>query len=154
LSCELRALCFELKLRLVCVIVLRFESCVWCSPLPYFRTSFVIIIVRARGSKLWRFLANGRKIKKGKIVVFKLIIGSVERGLCNPRPLGRHNVEVGKYYLAEPRDKNHVFLVCFTFDYLCSQETRFKLLSRSNLHNKVLWLLVLNFTGSPIHPPL
>jgi hypothetical protein len=24
---------------------------------------------------------------------------------CNPRPLGRHNVEVGKYYLAEPRDK-------------------------------------------------
>jgi hypothetical protein len=32
--------------------------------------------------------------------------------------------------------------------------TRFKLLSRSNLHNKVLWLLVLNFTGSPIHPPL
>jgi hypothetical protein len=41
---------------------------------------------------------------------------------CNPRPLGRHNVEVGKCYLAEPRDKNHVSLVCFTFDYLCSQE--------------------------------
>jgi hypothetical protein len=31
--------------------------------------------------------------------------------------------------------------------------TRFKLLSRSNFHNQVLWLLVLNFTGSPIHPP-
>jgi hypothetical protein len=41
---------------------------------------FVIIIVRARGSKLWRFLANGRKTKKGKTVVFKLIIGSLERG--------------------------------------------------------------------------
>jgi hypothetical protein len=27
---------------------------------------------------------------------------------CNPRPLGRHNVEVGKCYLAEPRDKNRV----------------------------------------------
>jgi hypothetical protein len=27
-------------------------------------------------------------------------------------------------------------------------------LSRSNFHNQVLWLLVLNFTGSPIHPPL
>jgi hypothetical protein len=53
---------------------------VCCSPLPYFRTSFVIIIVRARGSKLWRFLANGRKTKKGKNVVFKLIIGSLERG--------------------------------------------------------------------------
>jgi hypothetical protein len=82
---------------------------VCCSPLSYFLTSFVIIIVRARGSKLWRFLANGRKTKKGKIVVFKLIIG-------------RHNVEVGKYYLAEPRDKNRVSLVCFLFDYLCSQE--------------------------------
>jgi hypothetical protein len=30
---------------------------------------------------------------------------------CNPRPLGRHNVEVGKCYLAEPRDKNRVSLV-------------------------------------------
>jgi hypothetical protein len=48
--------------------------------LPYFRTSFVIFIVRARGSKLWIFLANGRKTKKGKIVVVKLIIGSLERG--------------------------------------------------------------------------
>jgi hypothetical protein len=25
--------------------------------------------------------------------------------------LGRHNVEVGKYYLAKPRDKNRVSLV-------------------------------------------
>jgi hypothetical protein len=40
----------------------------------------VIIIVRARGSKLWRFLANGKKTKKGKTVVFKLIIESLERG--------------------------------------------------------------------------
>jgi hypothetical protein len=39
-------------------------------------------------------------------VVFKLI--GVE---CNPRPLGRHNVEVGKCYLVEPRDKNHVSCV-------------------------------------------
>jgi hypothetical protein len=31
-------------------------------------------------------------------------------------------MEVGKCYLAEPRDKNRVSLVCFTFDYLCSQE--------------------------------
>jgi hypothetical protein len=44
---------------------------VCCSPLPYFYASFVIIIVRARGSKLWRFLANGRKKKKGKTVIFK-----------------------------------------------------------------------------------
>jgi hypothetical protein len=55
--------------------------------------------------------------------------------------------------LAEPRDKNRVSIVCFTL-IICVHNirTRFKLLSRSNLHNKVLWLLVLNFTGSPIHP--
>jgi hypothetical protein len=32
------------------------------------------------------------------------------------------NVEVGKYYMAEPQDKNRVSLVCFLFDYLFSQE--------------------------------
>jgi hypothetical protein len=31
-------------------------------------------------------------------------------------------MEVGKCYLAEPWDKNHVSLVCFLFDCLCSQE--------------------------------
>jgi hypothetical protein len=41
---------------------------------------FVISIVRARDSKLWRFLANGKNTLKEKTVVFKLIIGSLERG--------------------------------------------------------------------------
>jgi hypothetical protein len=41
---------------------------------------FVINIVRARGSNLWRFLANGKRTQKEKTVVFKLIIGSLERG--------------------------------------------------------------------------
>jgi hypothetical protein len=36
-------------------------------------------IVRARDSKLWRFLATGKNTLKDKIVVFKLIIGSLER---------------------------------------------------------------------------
>jgi hypothetical protein len=40
----------------------------------------VINIVRARGSNLWRFLANGKKNIRKKAVVFKLIIGSLERG--------------------------------------------------------------------------
>jgi hypothetical protein len=48
--------------------------------LPYFCVSFVIIIVRARGSKMWRFLANGRKSIRKKAVVFKLIIGLLEKG--------------------------------------------------------------------------
>jgi hypothetical protein len=63
-------------------------------------------------------------------------------------------VEVGKCYLDEPRDKSRVSLVCFTLIICVHKNSRFKLLSSSNLHNKVLWLLVLNFTGSPIHPPL
>jgi hypothetical protein len=62
-------------------------------------------------------------------VVFKLIIGLLERGECNPCPLGRHNVEVGKCYLAEPRDKNRVsrvlILVIVLFARAYSIATRF-----------------------------
>jgi hypothetical protein len=47
---------------------------------PYSCASLVINIVRARGSNLWRFLANGKRTLKKKIVVFKSIIGSLERG--------------------------------------------------------------------------
>jgi hypothetical protein len=64
----------------LCVCVLRIESCVCCFSFSYFCVSFVIITVRARGSNLWRFLANGRKSTMKKVVVFKLIIGSLERG--------------------------------------------------------------------------
>jgi hypothetical protein len=73
-------LCFELKSWLVCVCVLWIKSFVCCFSLPYFCVSFVIITVRERGSNLWRFLANGRKTIRKKVVVFKLIIGSLERG--------------------------------------------------------------------------
>ena len=71
---------FELKSWLVCVCVLRIESYVCCFSLPYLCVSFVIITIRARGSNLWRFLANERKTIRKKVVVFKLIIGSLERG--------------------------------------------------------------------------
>jgi hypothetical protein len=40
----------------------------------------VIKLVRARGSNFWRFLANRKKTIRKKTVVFKLIIGSLERG--------------------------------------------------------------------------
>jgi hypothetical protein len=70
---------FELKSSLVCVGVLRFVSCVCCSSQPYSCAFFVINLVRARGSNLWRFLANGKKTISKKTVVFKLIIGSLER---------------------------------------------------------------------------
>jgi hypothetical protein len=73
-------LSFELNSSLVCVGVLRFESCVCCSSQPYSCAFFVINLVRARGSNLWRFLANGKKTIRKNTVVFKLIIGSLEMG--------------------------------------------------------------------------
>jgi hypothetical protein len=53
---------------------------VCCSSQPYSYAFLVINIVRARGSNLWRFLANGKKTIRKKVVVFKSIIGSLERG--------------------------------------------------------------------------
>jgi hypothetical protein len=55
-----------------------FESCVCCSP-PLLLFFFCDHHCKG-GSKLWRFLANGRKTIRKKVVVFKLIIGSLERG--------------------------------------------------------------------------
>ena len=73
--CDLRAqvvTCVRVcarALRLVCVALPTLTSVLLCDHL----------IVRARGSKLWRFLANGKEKRKKNIVVFKLIIGSLER---------------------------------------------------------------------------
>jgi hypothetical protein len=71
---------FVLKSWLVCVCVL--WICVVCALLlpTLLCAFFVISIVRARDSKLWIFLANGNNTLKEKTVVFKLIIGSLERG--------------------------------------------------------------------------
>jgi hypothetical protein len=60
---------------------------------------------------------------------------------CNPRPLGRHNVEVGKCYLAKPRDKNRVSLVLPSLRLFYPQELASKLLSRANS-------LITKFCGS------
>jgi hypothetical protein len=40
--------------------------------LPYSCAFIVINIVRARGSNLWRFLANGKRLLRKKIVVLKV----------------------------------------------------------------------------------
>jgi hypothetical protein len=69
-----------LTFSLVCVVVLWIGVlCLLLSP-TLLCAFFVISIVRARDSKLWRFLANGKNTLKEKTVVFKLIIGSLERG--------------------------------------------------------------------------
>jgi hypothetical protein len=51
--------------------------CAYCcgfvcvASLPYSSAFTLIFVVRARGSKLWRFLANGKEYKKENTVVFK-----------------------------------------------------------------------------------
>ena len=83
--------------------------------LPYSCASLVINTVRARGSNLWRFLANGKKTIRKNTVVFKLIIGSLERGWVQPSSIGmpqRGGRQV--LYLAKPRDKPLCLLCCLS----------------------------------------
>jgi hypothetical protein len=54
----------------------------------------VINFIRVRGSNLWRFLTNGKTTLRNRGIQVDHLKG-VE---CNPRPLGCHNVEVGKCY--------------------------------------------------------
>jgi hypothetical protein len=73
------SLCFILSSSLgLCACVCCGFVCV--APQPYSCAFIVIFVVRARDSNLWRFLANGKKRYRRKVVVFKLIIGSLERG--------------------------------------------------------------------------
>ena len=53
-----------------------------CVSFPPLLLCFLIVIniVRVRGSNLWRFLTNGKHLLKKKTMVFKWIIGSLERG--------------------------------------------------------------------------
>jgi hypothetical protein len=79
---------------------------------PYSYAFFVIYIVRARGSNLWRFLANGKNTQKRKDCGIQVDHWITWKGLSATLvQLGRHNVEVGKCYLVEPQDKNRVSLL-------------------------------------------
>jgi hypothetical protein len=60
--------------------LLRFESYVCFFPFCTLVLFVVNNFVRVRGSNLWRFLTNGKTSLKKKIVVFKWIVGSLERG--------------------------------------------------------------------------
>jgi hypothetical protein len=52
-----------------------------CVALPNLTPCFFVNnLVRARDSNLWRYLANGKKTIRKNIMVFKLIIGSLEKG--------------------------------------------------------------------------
>jgi hypothetical protein len=81
LSCELVALCLCARF-LTCVCVAALTLALACVSIPSLTlvVSIVINIVRVRGSNLWRFLTNGASAISKKTVVFKWIIGSLERG--------------------------------------------------------------------------
>jgi hypothetical protein len=81
LSCELAAL-FLCALFLTCVGVVVVTLALACVSIPSlsFVVFIVINIVRVRGSNLWRFLTKGTSAIRKKTVVFKWIIGSLERG--------------------------------------------------------------------------
>jgi hypothetical protein len=81
------SLCFILR------SILGLCACVCCgfvcvASQPYSCAFIVIFVVRARDSNLWRFLANRKKRQGRKAVVFKLIIGSLERGCVQPSSIG------------------------------------------------------------------
>jgi hypothetical protein len=66
----------------VCVCVAVVILALACVSIPSLTlVVFIVInIVRVRGSNLWRFLTKGASAIRKKIMVFKWIIGSLERG--------------------------------------------------------------------------
>jgi hypothetical protein len=56
------------------------SSCVCFYSLPYSCGLLEINFIRVRDSKLWKFLTKGKLEIRKKIVVLKLIFGSLERG--------------------------------------------------------------------------
>jgi hypothetical protein len=54
--------------------------CVWFFPSLTIVVFIEINTVRVRNSNLWRFLTKGTSTIRKKTVVFKWIIGSLERG--------------------------------------------------------------------------
>jgi hypothetical protein len=126
---------------------------------------------------LWE---KGKHLLRKKIMVFKWIIGSLERGWVQPSSIGtpqRGSRQV--FYLAEPRNKNRCVTGCYSCAILSASihliialsliltlwraikwRSRLFLFRHSTLvlisltfHNPSLCHLVLISTGSPLHPP-
>jgi hypothetical protein len=82
---------------------------------PYSCAFTLIFVVRARDSNLWRFLANGKRDKQRRISWYSSWPLDHLKGVeCNPRPLGRHNMEVGKFCTWP----NHGIKLCVSCDCL------------------------------------
>jgi hypothetical protein len=102
-----------------------FESCVCCSSQSYFRAFLWSSIVRARGSKLWRFLANGKELKKEKHHGIQVDHWITWKGLS--ATLVHWDATTWSrqvLYLAEPRDKSLCLLCLFSLWPLCFTRAR------------------------------
>jgi hypothetical protein len=121
-------LCFKLKSWLVCVGVLRFESCVRCFPLL---TLVFLVIKTLEGQEAptcGDSLQMGKDLKRKRPWYSSRSLDQLKGVECNPRPLGCH-MEVGKCYLVEPLDKNRVSLVLLFCDCL---------VRKSSLHSNLV----------------
>jgi hypothetical protein len=109
-------------------------------------------LLRARDSNLWRFLANGKSDKQRKSVVFKLIIGSLERGWVQPLSIGtpqRGGRQV--LYLPNHGINSRVFCDCFSVILVFARARYLAILTL----NQVLWPLVVEFYRTTYSlPPL
>jgi hypothetical protein len=98
LSCKLPALCLCAHV-LTCVRVFAAIR-VLCVFFPSLTLVLCVVIsfVRVTGSNLWRFLTNGKTSISNKLWYSSGSLDQLKGVECNARPLGRHNVEVGKCY--------------------------------------------------------
>jgi hypothetical protein len=97
--CELVALLLcALFLTCVRIVAAILVLCVCFFPFLALVLCVVINFVRVRGSNLWRFLTNGKTTIRKKLWYSSGSLDHLKGVECNPRPLGRHNVEVGKCY--------------------------------------------------------
>jgi hypothetical protein len=71
---------------------------------------------------------------------------------CNPRPLGHHNVEVGKFCTWPNHGIKHC-VSCDCFSVITCVFARARYLAVLTL-NQVLWLLVVEFYRITYSPPL
>jgi hypothetical protein len=116
LSCKLAPLCFVCSFLDLCACHCCDSSSFVCFfPSLTLVVLVVINIVRVRGSNLRRFLTRKTSTISKKIMVFKWIIGSLERGWVQPSSIGtpqRGSRQV--FYLAEPRVKNRCVTCCYS----------------------------------------
>jgi hypothetical protein len=60
---------------------------------------FMIIICKGERLQVVEIPRERNIVKERNTVVFKWILGSLDGVECNPRPLGRHNVELASVVL-------------------------------------------------------